>query len=307
MTNFLTLPRTGIARAGWQELQALSLLSLLNPINSYSISDVEYDQQRGMLFFNVTDKNGKTTTQFFSHKGTFEHLDKLLSQEGVSTSCDHGRFLASIILFYRCKNVIEIGVAYGDTTQWLCHATRQTEGHVYGFDCWDDHGTEGIIHGQKSTKEDIEKYLKYFIGANNFTLTKINTITNKKLLSKKLDEIGPIDLAFIDGGHWYEAIKSDFETVYPKLSSSGIIIFHDTLRIDGCRQFVHELRTKYYDGTFDIIDAPWGNFDRRVGLTMLFKRTFHNCGLKIDEKCGSTLDEEEIYSNEKKFVKNWKT
>ena len=127
-----------------------------------------------------------------------------------------------------------------------------------------------------------------------------------------------IDLAYIDGCHSYEGIKNDFDAVYPQLSETGIIVFHDTLRIDGCRQFIIDLRTKFWDGTFDVVTFPYGSMfypdgnvvNRRTGVSMLVRRAFATLDLPIDEQCdleehsqSTYVQEEEWYEAELKRVR----
>ena len=210
-------------------------------------------------------------------------------------SIKQGELFKSIIVLNESKTIVEIGVATASTTKYLCEAASIIGGHVYGYDLWETHGLQNQFSAF-STKEMCENYLNSH-GFNNFELTKINSKTDefKKLIKEKHESI---DFAFIDGCHSYDGIKNDFDVVYPLLSDNGIIAFHDTLRIDGCREFIIDLRTKYNDGTFDIVDFPWGNNERRVGITLLVKRTYSVIGLKIDEICGSVSEPEKIYEKE---------
>jgi hypothetical protein len=69
------------------------------------------------------------------------------------------------------------------------------------------------------------------------------------------------------------------------------------MSIDGCREFMIELRTKSWDGTFDLVTFPFGSMvygdgnvvDRRTGVSMLVKRGFAVSTQPIDEQCN--LDE----------------
>jgi len=216
-------------------------------------------------------------------------------------SLEHGNLFKSIIEYNHFKNIVEVGVALATTTHYLCEAAKITEGFVYGYDIFD-------IHGQRkqfpkfSSLLACEEYLQEK-GHTNFKLTKIDTLqpTFGEILKKNTPTI---DFAFIDGDHSYIGLKNDFENIYPLLSPYGVIIFHDTMRIDGCREFTFELRTKFYDGTYDIIDFPWGFGSRRVGITLLVKRTYPINGLMIDEQCGSPSTNEEIYKKEIEWYQN---
>lgn len=212
-------------------------------------------------------------------------------------SQEHGKLLQHIIEFNQYKVCVEVGVAFGTTTLYLCEGAKKHGGHIFGFDIWDVHGQNRQFK-QISSKEDVENYLRSR-NLYNFSLEKIDTKSEK--FKERIKELGIIDFAFIDGCHSYIGLKNDFDVIYPNLSKFGTIVFHDTLKIDGCREFVLDLRTKYYDGTFDIIDFPWGNLERRVGISILVKRSYPICDIKIDEECGNVSGIESIYQREKEW------
>jgi predicted O-methyltransferase YrrM len=41
------------------------------------------------------------------------------------------------------------------------------------------------------------------------------------------NEVGLVDLLFIDGDHSYEGVKKDFYTYFPLLKQGGCVMFHD--------------------------------------------------------------------------------
>jgi hypothetical protein len=219
---------------------------------------------------------------------------------------EQGPLLESLVYLNQAKVIVEVGVAEAKSTDWLCRGAKLRGGVVYGYDLWDTHGLNNQFE-HWSSKEKCEEYLRGK-GHVNFELTKINSRTPEfaELIKSKHPSI---DLAYIDGCHSYDGIKNDFDVIYPLLSESGVIVFHDTLRIDGCREFMIDLRTKFWDGTYDLITFPWGSMfysdgnvvNRRTGISVLAKRSFATLDLPIDEQCNLDEHFQEIYVKEEEW------
>lgn len=215
-------------------------------------------------------------------------------------------FLEALVYFIEAKSVVEVGVLFGDMAVYLCRAAQRNKGHYAGFDVWDTHGLKNQFKAGGS-KESVTKKLT----DNNlfaFELMQVDTVNSRDLFEQKLDTLFPngIDFAFIDACHSYKGIANDFFVVYPRLSPVGVVAFHDTLRIDGCREFMFDLCTKLYDGTFDLIDLPFGSGERRCGVSILSKRSFPVLPLGIDEVCGS-LSESKVIEREELIWYNRET
>jgi hypothetical protein len=219
---------------------------------------------------------------------------------------EQGPLLESLVYLNQAKVIVEVGVAEAKSTDWLCRGAKLRGGKVYGYDLWDTHGLNNQFK-HWSSKEKCEAYLTSK-GHTNFELTKINSRTPEfaELIKTKHPVI---DLAFIDGCHSYDGIKNDFDAIYPQLSATGVIVFHDTMSIDGCREFMIDLRTKYNDGTFDLVTFPYGSMfysdgnvvDRRTGVSVLVKRGFAVIPQAIDEQCNLDEHFNDIYVKEEEW------
>ena len=219
---------------------------------------------------------------------------------------EQGPLLESLVYLNQAQVIVEVGVAEAKSTDWLCRGAKLRGGKVYGYDLWDTHGLNNQFE-HWSSKEKCETYLQSK-GHTNFELTKINSRTPEfaELIKTKHPSI---DLAYIDGCHSYDGIKNDFDIIYPLLSECGVIVFHDTLKIDGCREFMIDLRTKFWDGTYDLITFPWGSMfysdgnvvNRRTGISILTKRSFATLDLPIDEQCNLDEHFNDIYVKEEEW------
>lgn len=211
-------------------------------------------------------------------------------------------FIHGLVRLQRPRIAIEIGVAGGGMACAIYSALDQNthdtgiESWYTGFDLWETHG----IHNQFAQMGSAhEVHMKLADIGNRFALVKIDTQKNQKQFKNELNErftLG-IDFAFIDGCHSYDGIKNDFFNVWSYMNPNGIIAFHDTAVIDGCREFVADLRI-HNNGSYDISDYPYGTNQRNCGITVITKPGFNN--IKIDEICGSPSVPEDIYAKERK-------
>jgi hypothetical protein len=214
-------------------------------------------------------------------------------------------FLEYLVKFINAKTVVEIGVQFGEAAVHLCHAANVNNGKYIGFDVWNSDPEFFKIYGNCGSKELVAQKLESN-GLHNFTLNQIDTIHNRNEFNNQLNLFCPngVDFAFIDGNHSYFGVANDFFAIYPRLASTGVIAFHDTAKIDGCREFIFDLRTKYNDGTFDISDYPFGYGARNCGVTLLTKRSYSSSPISIDEICGSISEANEIELKEIEWLKN---
>ena len=211
-------------------------------------------------------------------------------------------FIYGLIRLQRPRIAIEIGVATGGMACNIYGALDQnthdtgTESWYTGFDLWDTHG----IHNQfpqMGSAEEVNAKLQDIGG--RFGLVKIDTQNDQDKFRDELKTrfTNGIDFAFIDGCHSYNGIKNDFDNVLPFMNPKGIIAFHDTAVIDGCREFIIDLRLG--DNKFDITDFPYGTNERNCGVTLVTNPGFGQ--IKIDEICGSLSTPEEIYAKEDNY------
>jgi len=109
---------------------------------------------------------------------------------------------------------------------------------------------------------------------------------------------GTIDLVHIDGCHHYDAAKHDFYSWLPKLSSRGVVLFHDSFMRShefGVWRLIEELGSSY--GVFefthghglavvavgpDVAETPLGHlFQEEDKATLAVRRCFATMGKRL--------------------------
>jgi hypothetical protein len=136
---------------------------------------------------------------------------------------------------------VELGTHTGNSYFSFCQSIQEnnTNTKAFAVDTWQGdvhagHYDGSIFDGVNRTNSEYSSFS-----------TLLRTTFDSAL--QQFDD-GSVDLLHIDGLHTYEAVKHDFETWLPKMSSRGVVLFHDTnVRRDdfGVYQLWSEISSKY--------------------------------------------------------------
>lgn len=140
----------------------------------------------------------------------------------------HTPFAFALMEWHRPQVLVELGTRTGVSYCAFCQAVQllALPTKCYAVDTW-----KGDDHSGFYSEEIFSDFNEYH-EANYKGFSSLMRMTFDEALDSFSD--GSIDLLHIDGLHYYEAVKHDFETWLPKMSSRGIILLHDTaMRGDG--------------------------------------------------------------------------
>ena len=134
--------------------------------------------------------------------------------------------LLLLILYYKPKNILEIGVYNGRRSLQMIEAAKIFKNNVeyYGFDLFEDLSPKMLKNEASKKPMAITKIKKLLAGHEKIFLYK--GFTNKTL-KKFIGEKKKIDFIFIDGGHSVETIKDDYINTVKSASKKSIIVFDD--------------------------------------------------------------------------------
>ena len=160
--------------------------------------------------------------------------------------------------------ILEIGTKTGGSLCGWCHVIPKGA-TVISIDLPGGRG------GGKYSKFDYEKELEPMLGDHEFHW--IREDSQREETYQKVCDIlkgRKIDFAFIDGGHKYNEVKSDFE-MYGSLVN-GLIMFHDIVsNFPRCQvhDFWEEIKEQYVH--YEFVDPEWGR-KNRMGIGAIFHK-----------------------------------
>jgi len=155
-----------------------------------------------------------------------------------------GNFLLNHIYAIRPKNFLEIGVFHGVASRNVCELLYSIHGNNFKFT-----GIDLFENDIKILNEEIAPKTKFSNPLKNIYYHYIaksdpySQVSVKKLLSKFKDNINIIkgnsnhvlkqintskfDYVFLDGGHKYETVKNDLESLIKVIENNGTILCDD--------------------------------------------------------------------------------
>jgi hypothetical protein len=123
------------------------------------------------------------------------------------------------------EGIIEIGVLDGGTTREIGLFSRAP---IYGIDpLIGDSMDNNLIGNEAIIRRNMAFYPRFrFFRDYSYHLAR--------------DWREPFDLLWIDGDHRYEAVARDFADWFPKLTSGGIVAFHDSAPVTSIPGSTHQ-------------------------------------------------------------------
>jgi len=155
---------------------------------------------------------------------------------------EHAPFAFWLVDALRPRTLVELGTHGGFSYFTFCEAVQRgmLDTRCYAIDTWtgDEHAG---FYGEEVFGEVASHNARRYAAFSTLLRSTFDAAASHF-------SDGTIDLLHIDGRHFYEDAKHDFETWQPKLSAAAIVLFHDVNvreRGFGVFRLWEELRARY--------------------------------------------------------------
>ncbi len=162
-----------------------------------------------------------------------DNIKDILNQQSYMRP-EEGEFIYDFLIkLPKTGRMLELGTGLGHSTVFF--AKMLPEWVIYTVDAYGSAGVEPLISGLHEGKVDGKQIESVWEYIESHDVTNVTLIVSS--FAKLLWEL-EIDCLFIDGTHWYDSVKSDFDKFSPFVKKDGIVIFDDYNKNWGVKDFI---------------------------------------------------------------------
>lgn len=164
-----------------------------------------------------------------------------------NVSCEELLAIASIVAARRPRVLVEIGTFDGNTTlQMALNAPAGAVVHTIDLPPDAPATSQPIAAADVAFVDDPGKARRKYQGTPVEAKVVQHLGDSTAFDFAAFTRDGPIDLAFVDGGHSYECVRSDTENVLRHLAPGGAVLWHDFTPLwSGVYRYLNELAAKH--------------------------------------------------------------
>jgi predicted O-methyltransferase YrrM len=139
----------------------------------------------------------------------------------------HAAGLYRVLSSERPRTIVEIGSYLGRSTVFFGRTIKQLgiDGRIVSVDphTGDRHVLEQLA---------VPTLPSYELFSHHVAAASVEDVVTARVMTSTqaaLEEMGPVDLLYVDGWHSYDAVVADGKAWLPKLSERGLVVFDDYL------------------------------------------------------------------------------
>lgn len=129
----------------------------------------------------------------------------------------------------RPRRILEVGTNDGLNAVEMIRVAQKSgvrDIEYYGFDLFETLDQASVVR-EFSIRTRAKRDVAALLRRQGLTRAELIAGDTRKTLQEAVRTTGPMDLIFIDGGHSYETVSSDWHSVEPVVSSKTSVFFDD--------------------------------------------------------------------------------
>jgi len=163
-------------------------------------------------------------------------------------NCYHNSFLYGVVRWFQPRVVIETGVHYGASSAFTLSALRCNDvGHLYSIDLPNQtYALDSKVIDRRTHSDLVPRGRNPgFAVPDHLRQRWSRVLEDVRDVLPRLAQTQCVDLFFHDSAHTYQIMKFECETVWPVITSGGILLSDDVDWSDGFQDFCTSRSLRY--------------------------------------------------------------